>query len=82
MLPMPAPQGPRRVGGAVVARRKSPRQKGPRSAEELAAHIKVAGGVHLHRVVTGWRLTLDETRMCFTDQCFVMRLKNVKEEKP
>ncbi len=69
-----------------MARRKSPRQKGPETAEELAAHIKRAGGVHLHHLVVGkkrkqhwWKLTLGETRRCFGPDCFVMRVKNVRE---
>ncbi len=62
-----------------MARRKSPRQKTPETAKELAAHVKQVGGFHAHRVTIGWRLTFGETPMCFTDQCFVMRLKNVSK---
>ncbi len=69
--------------GAVVVR-----QSGPKTAEELAAYVQKAGGFHLHHFVVGrkrkqhwWKLTLGETRMCFTPDCFVMRLKNVKEKE-
>ncbi len=64
------------------------RQKGPGTREEVAAYIAAAGGVHLHHYVInrnrqrhGWTLTFGETDKCFSDQCFVMRLKNVEKEE-
>lgn len=59
------------------------RQKGPKTAEELAAHLKQAGGVHLHRFrytyIWSWKLAYHNTRKCGTPDCFVMRVKNVRE---
>ncbi len=63
------------------------RQKAPATAAELAAYIKEVGDVHAHRFSLGrgkaWKLAFKKTKKtCGTDQCFLMRVKNVKEGKP